>query len=84
MRVNPPAGTSMDPGALDDWRRISQQRKGASTLDLIIAFLNLDMSRYKRKDQVPDDMQKLVEALNTVGSRERQIVDSVLANEAEA
>jgi hypothetical protein len=68
--------TSMDPGCLDDWKQITVKMEAANQLDLIFGYLNLDASRYRN---VPDDVRHLIAALRTEGSRERKIVDSVLA-----
>lgn len=67
--------TSMDPGCLYDWEQITVKMEGASQLDLILGYLDLDASRYR---DVPSDVQNLIDALHTEGSREREIVDSVL------
>jgi hypothetical protein len=78
MAINRNDEVSMDPSALYDWEQVTNRGKGASELDLILAFLDLDLSRYKR-EHIPDDMRRLVNALRTEGSRERQLVDSVIA-----
>jgi hypothetical protein len=76
MAINRNDEVSMDPGALADWEQITSRAKDASVLDLILAYLDLDASRYRN---VPDDLRGLINALRTEGSREREIVDSVVA-----
>jgi hypothetical protein len=76
MQVNESDGVSMDPGALYDWNQIQQQTKQATELDLILAFLELEASRYKN---VPDDLHDVINALRANASRERAIADSIIA-----
>ncbi|MGA8099736.1 MAG: hypothetical protein WB810_13865, partial [Candidatus Cybelea sp.] len=76
MAINRNDEVSMDPGALSDWEQITSRAEDASVLDLILAYLDLDASRYRN---VPDDLRGLINALRTEGSREREIVDSVIA-----
>jgi hypothetical protein len=75
MRPMDSADDSMDSGALYDWNKLAAQTLGASELDLILAYLELDASRYR---SVPQDLSLLIVALRTEGSREREIVRSVI------
>ena len=77
MAINPNDGGSMDPGSLYDWERIAARAKDASQLELILAYLDLDASRYHN---VPDDLRDLIEALRQDGTPKRGIVDSVIAS----
>ena len=77
MRINPNDDISMDPACLEDWQQVLHQANDAAELDLILAYLDFDLSLYKPQ---PEDMQRLVVALRAEGSRERAIVDSVIEN----
>jgi hypothetical protein len=76
MRVNPPDGIPMDPAFLTDWEELTERATSASLLDWIIAYLEHDASLYS---EVPSDLQLSIDALRTDGSRERAIVNSVIA-----
>ena len=55
----------------------TQEERGVNELDLILAYLDLDASRYR---SVPDDLQQVIDALRTEGSPERNLVDSVITS----
>jgi hypothetical protein len=78
MRINPNDGFPMDRGALADWNRISQARQPARVLDLVLAYLTLEIERYGSAGSVPTDIKDLVAALRTEGSPQRKIFDSVV------
>ena len=79
MRINSNDGLPMDRGALADWNQISEKIKSPSILDLVLAYIALEISRYKNPTSVPADIQQLFAALRTAGSPEREILDSVVA-----
>jgi hypothetical protein len=47
MRPMSEGQDSMDSGALYDWNQIIREDKNSAELDLILAYLDLDASRYK-------------------------------------
>ncbi len=78
MAINPNDNVSMDPGVLDDWQHLTAGAAREDVLSLILAYLDLDASRY-RKGDVPDDLRHLIDALHQQGTPERGIVDRVIA-----
>jgi hypothetical protein len=72
--------TSMNPGCLYDWEQIARKEKGLNQLELILAYLDLDASRYRN---VPDDLRHVIDALRTEGSPERKLVDSANRQDAD-
>lgn len=76
MAISANDDISMDPGSLYDWEQIIARAKDASQLELILAYLDLDASRYRN---VPDDLFRLIVALREEGTPERKLVDSVIA-----
>lgn len=78
MAVNANDEMPMDSGALDDWQQIETRPTGAIELEPILAFLNLDASRYTEAADVPRDLRQLIDALHRPDSPERKALDSVI------
>jgi hypothetical protein len=76
MRVNPPDGMPTDPAFLPEWKEVTKRTKDASQLEWLIAYLEHDANLYR---DVPDDLQSLIDALRTKGTREWSIVDAVIS-----
>lgn len=75
MAILPSDDVSMDPGSLSDWQKITTASENASQFELILAYLDLDASRYR---EVPDDLRRLIDALRKPDSQVRKIADSVI------
>jgi hypothetical protein len=76
MRINSADGLPMDPSAATDWEEVTRNAHTASPIELIVAYLRLDASRY---ESVPADLKSLIDAINERGTPERGILESVFS-----
>jgi hypothetical protein len=76
MAINRCDETPMDSGSEHDWKEVANQTKSSNIVDLILACLELDASRY---EDVPDDLRNLIAVLRKRGTLEREMVDDVVA-----
>jgi hypothetical protein len=66
---------SMDSAALQDWKTLEARLTDADQVELVLAYLKLNESRY---GDFANDISKLIDALRSPDSRERAILDSVI------
>jgi hypothetical protein len=75
MVINASDQQSMDAAALHDWKQVEARSTGSNEVELILAYLELDASRYS---EPPEDLLQLIDALRKPQSQERNILNSVI------